>query len=115
MDVYLQLPGHDAATRRKGYRGWLEVFDLHFERPLLEKEAASFTVHRVQDALTHVLHTLAATGRTLSCVRVHSVEGSEPLMRLCFEGVRVAACGLDSTAYESTELVRFEAASWRFE
>lgn len=115
MDVYLQLPGHDAATTRRGYRGWLEVFDVAFERPLLEKVHTAFTVHRLQDALSGVLQRLAASGQTLSCVRVHRVEGSEVLVRLRFDDVRVASFGLDSTAYESTELLRFEAASWQFE
>ena len=40
MDIYLKLPGHAGASVRRGYRHWLEVQQLLFDRPLLEKDAA---------------------------------------------------------------------------
>ena len=115
MDIYLRLPGYDAATRRPGYRGWLEVIELQFERPLLEREATRFTVFRQQDALSHVLRRRLRSGRAFPHVYVHQVEGSEALVCLRFDSVVVGECAVEGANAEAKERVRFDAASWQVE
>jgi hypothetical protein len=113
MDVYLKLPGHAGASVRQGYRHWLEVQDLRFERPLLEKDAAEFTIFKKPDALSNVLRRQQAAGRVFSRVRVHQVEGSMALGRLRFDQVRVAGLRIDGTGDQAMECVQFRAARWQ--
>ena len=113
MDVYLKLPGHAGASQRTGYRHWLEVQDLRFERPLLEKEAADFTILKTPDALSHVLAALATSGKSFTRIRVHQVEGSEALGRLRFDRVRVRALRIDGAGDQAMECVRFHAERWQ--
>lgn len=115
MDVYLKLPGYAGSSKRAGYRGWLPIDELRFERPRLEKDRAVFTVYRTQDALSYTLAERHRSERPYSRIRIHHVEGSEPVARLRFDAVRVAAIEVDTQAYESTERVTFEAASWMVE
>ena len=44
MDVYLKLPGHAGASVRSGYRHWMEVPTLQFERPALAIVAGGHVV-----------------------------------------------------------------------
>ena len=113
MDVYLKLPGHAGASRRQGYRHWLEVQNLQFERPLLEKDAAYFTIFKTPDALSCVLLALACSGRPFSRVRVHQVEGSEALGRLRFDRVRVSGWTIDGAGDQAMECVQFRAERWQ--
>lgn len=113
MDVYLKLPGHAGASVRHGYRHWMEVQDLRFERPLLEKDAAVFTIFKKPDALTHVLKRQLKAGRAFTRVRVHQVEGSMALGRLRFDHVRVAGLTIDGAGDQAMECVQFRAARWQ--
>ena len=115
MDVYLKLPGHAGASVRPGYRHWLEVESLHFERPLLEKDEARFTIFKMPDALSNVLLGLAAKGRAISRIRVHQVEGSDALGRLRFDQVRVSGWTIDGAADLAMECVEFRAERWQAE
>lgn len=113
MDVYLKLPGHATSSLRTGYRHWLPVQSLQFERPLLEKDAAEFTIFKMPDALTAVLAGLAARGETLRHVEVHRVEGHQPLGRLQFDQVRVSSLSVDGEADQAMERVCFQARRWQ--
>lgn len=113
MDFYLKLPGHAGPSLRRGYRHWLEVAQLHFERPLLEKDAAEFTIFKMPDALSCVLMDLRGSGRAFSRVRVHQVEGSEALGRLRFDQVRVSGFSIDGAGDLAKECVRFRARRWQ--
>lgn len=113
MDVYLKLPGHAGASRRQGYRHWLKVQDLQFDRPLLEKDAAEFTIFKTPDALSSVFLGLASSGDALTRVRVHRVEGSEALGRLRFDRVRVSGWTIDGAADQAMECVQFRAERWQ--
>lgn len=100
---------------RKGYRGWLALEELQFDRPLLEKEAASFTVYRLQDALSRVFARQLEKRQSFSRIRVHHVEGTEAISKLRFDKVQVARWSVDATHFETTEKITFRAASWRYE
>lgn len=113
MDVYLKLPGHAGASVRSGYRHWMEVPTLQFERPALAKDIAEFTIFKHPDALSAVLSGLAQSGDTLSRVRVHQVEGSEALVRLRFDQVRVVGWSIEGEADGAMECVRFRAERWQ--
>lgn len=115
MDVYLKLPGHAGASVRSGYRHWMEVPTLQFERPALAKDTAEFTIYKLPDALSSVLAAMAQSGDTLSHVRVHQVEGSEALVRLRFDQVRVASWSIEGEADLAMECVRFRAERWQTE
>jgi len=115
MDVYLKLPGHAGTVARPGYKGWLKVDELRFERPLLEKEPAGFTVLRVQDALSWVLKRRMANRRAFSRIRIHHVEGNDVLARLRFDGVRVTEVAVDGAAFDAKERVGFTADRWQAE
>ena len=113
MDFYLKLPGHAGTSQRPGYRHWLEVQTLQFERPLLEKEGAEFTIFKMPDALSNVLLGLVSSGRPLRRIRVHQVEGSEALGRLRFDQVRVSGLSIDGAGDQAMECVQFRAESWQ--
>lgn len=113
MDVYLKLPGYAGSATRAGHRGWLPIESLSFERPLLEKETAEFTVYRVQDALSRVLLGRAKSRRAFTRVRVHHVEGSDVLSRLRFDEVFVRAVTVVGSADEAKECVTFRAGRWQ--
>ena len=113
MDVFLKLPGHATSSLRPGYQHWLPVQALHFERPLLEKDAAEFTIYKMPDALSAVLATLAASGQTLPHVKVHRVEGHASLGGLQFEQVRVSSLRIDGEADLAMERVSFSARRWQ--
>lgn len=113
MDVYLKLPGHAGSSVRPGYQHWLPVQSLHFERPLLEKDVAEFTIYKMPDALTLVLAGLAVTGEPLRHVEVHRVEGSQSLGRLRFDQVRVNSLRIDGEAELAMECVSFQAERWQ--
>jgi hypothetical protein len=113
MDIYVKLPGHAGASRRTGYRQWMEVDALHFERPLLERDPATFTIIKTLDALSEVFAALQRSGRTLSRVRVHRVEGNEAFGRLRFEQVTVRRVEVDGTGAQAMERVCFSAARWQ--
>lgn len=113
MDVYLKLPGHAGSSVRPGYRHWLEVQSLRFDRPLLEKDAAEFTILKTPDALSGVLAGLAQSGDALRRVCIHRVEGSEALGRLRFDEVRVSGLTIDGAADLAMECVQFQAARWQ--
>jgi len=115
MHVYLKLPGHAGASQRRGYRHWLEVQELLFERPLLEKERAEFTIYKQPDALSCVLAERAASGEAFVRVRVHGVEGSEAMRRLRFDEVRVRRFTIDGAADAALECVGFVAERWQYE
>lgn len=115
MDVYLKLPGHAGSSVRPSYRHWLEVQNLLFERPLLEKDEAEFTIFKSPDALSKVLLALAGSGRAFSRVRVHQVEGSEALGRLRFDKVRVSSMSVDGAGDLAMECVQFRAERWQAE
>lgn len=115
MDVYLELPGYSGAARRGRYRHWIDVHELRFERPLLEKEPASFTVYKQLDSLSQVLVEHAASGRPFPRLRIHHVEGSEAVMRLRFDAARVARMSTDGAADNAMECVTFAAGRWQFE
>ncbi len=115
MDVYLKLPGHAGSSQRTGYRHWLEVQDLQFERPLLEKDEAEFTIFKSPDALSKVLLGLAESGAPFSRIRVHQVEGSEALGRLRFDQVRVSGLSIEGTGDLAVECVQFRAERWQAE
>jgi hypothetical protein len=113
MDVYLKLPGHAGSSVRPGYRHWMEVQSLHFERPLLEKDNAEFTVFKMPDALSNVLAGLASSGEPLRRIEVHRVEGSHAFGRLRFDQVRVSSLSIDGEADLAKECVRFQAERWQ--
>lgn len=113
MQVYLELPGHAGAARRVGYHYWIEVQALQFERPLLEKDLASFTIHKMLDALSLVLSDHAARGQRIPVVRLHHVEGNQAVKRLRFDEVRVDGIDVDGAADEAMERVRFHAERWQ--
>lgn len=113
MDVYLKLPGHAGSSMRPGYRHWVEVQELQFERPLLEKDEAEFTIFKTPDALSNVLLGLAASGEPFTRVRVHRVEGSEALARLRFDQVRVSGLSIEGTGDQAMECVQFRAERWQ--
>lgn len=113
MNIYLKLPGHAGASQRQGYRHWMEVQELQFERPLLEKDGAAFTIFKMPDALSGVLQGLHESGDALSQVQVHRVEGSQALGRLRFERVRVRQFIIDGAADLAMECVQFSAESWQ--
>lgn len=113
MDVFLKLPGHATSSLRPGYRHWLAVQALHFERPLIEKDSAEFTIFKMPDALSAVLAALASSGQTLSQVKVHRVEGHAALGRLQFDQVRVSSLRIDGEAELAMERVSFSAARWQ--
>ena len=113
MDVYLKLPCHATSSLRPGYRHWVPVQGLHFERPLLEKARAEFTIFKMPDALTAVLAGLAASGDTLRHVVVHRVEGQQALGRLHFDQVRVSSLRIDGEADLAMERVSFSARRWQ--
>ncbi|MBK7061187.1 MAG: hypothetical protein IPI03_01760 [Rubrivivax sp.] len=113
MDIYLKLPGHAGASVRRGYRHWLEVQQLLFDRPLLEKDAAAFTIFKTPDALSSVLMGLRRSGKAFSRVRVHQVEGSEALGRLRFDQVRVSGFTIDGAGDLAMECVQFSAKRWQ--
>lgn len=113
MQVYLKLPGHAGTSLRSGYRHWLEVQELRFERPLLEKDAAEFTIFKTPDALSKVLQALRKSGAHFSRVRVHRVEGSEALGRLRFDHVSVSRISIDGAGDQAMECVQFRARRWQ--
>lgn len=113
MDFYLKLPGHAGTSLRPGYRHWLEVQMLHFDRPLLEKEEAEFRIMKTPDALSNVLLGLFSSGRPLRRIRVHQVEGNEALGRLRFEQVRVSGLHIDGAGDQAMECVQFRAERWQ--
>ena len=115
MGVYLKLPGHAGSSLRPGYRHWLEVQNLQFDRPLLEKDEAAFTIFKTPDALSNVLLDLASSGQPFSRIRVHQVEGSEALGRLRFDQVRVSGMSVDGTGDLAMECVQFRAERWQAE
>lgn len=115
MKLFLKLPGHAGAARRPGYHHWLPVQTLRFERPLLEKEAAEFTIFKGLDALSPVIAEHAGSRRRLSTVRLHHVEGSQAVQRLRFDDVTVRAVHIDGTGDEAMECVRFCAGRWQLE
>ena len=113
MDVYLKLPGFAGSSARTGYRHWMTVQSVHFERPLLEKDEAAFTIFKMPDALSRVLQSMMTAGTALPQVQVHHVEGHEALGRLRFDEVRVSACSIDGSADLAMECVQFRAARWQ--
>ncbi|MEN9631085.1 MAG: hypothetical protein RJA10_4313 [Pseudomonadota bacterium] len=113
MDVYIKLPGHATSLLRPGYEHWLPVQGLHFERPLLEKDPARFTVYKMPDALSAVLAGLAARGDTLRRVEVHRVEGHQALGRLHFDQVRISSLRIDGESDLAMERVSFSARRWQ--
>ena len=115
MDVYLKLPGHAGTSLRKGYRGWLALELLEFERPVLEKESASFTIYRLQDALSRVFKRQLERRLRFTRIRIHHVEGTEAIAKLRFDHVTVSGWSVDPTHFESTERVSFVAGRWQYE
>lgn len=115
MQVYLKLPGHAGPSKRTGYRHWLPVQALQFERPLLEKDVAEFTIHKVLDALSPVLVEHVSAHRRLPVVRLHHVEGSQAVLRLRFDDVRIRDVSIDGAADEAMERVTFSAGRWQLE
>jgi hypothetical protein len=113
MDVYLKLPGYAGSSVRSGYRHWMAVESMKFERPLLEKDEAAFTIFKMPDALSRVLLAMSASGKSLPRVSVHHVEGHEALGRLRFDEVRISACTIDGSADLAMECVQFRAARWQ--
>ncbi|MFO1328949.1 MAG: hypothetical protein U1F56_16440 [Rubrivivax sp.] len=115
MQVFLKLPGHAAAARRHGYGHWLPVQTLQFERPLLHKDKAEFTIHKGLDALSQVLAGHAGSRQRLRVVRLHHVEGSQAVLRLRFDDVQIRHVRIDGTGDEAMECVSFRAGSWQLE
>lgn len=115
MQVYLKFPGHAAASLRSGYRHWLAVQTLQFERPLLEKEAAEFTIHKALDALSPVLADHAGSRTRFRIIRLHHVEGSQAVLRLRFDDVVIRGVSIDGAADEAMERVTFSAGRWQLE
>lgn len=113
MNLYLSLTGYAGASTRSGYRHWLEIHELQFDRPLLEKDSAEFTIHKTLDALSNVLLERALSGGRFTRVRVHRVEGSEALGRLRFDQVRVSRLTIDGAGELAMECVRFQAERWQ--
>ncbi len=113
MDLYLKLPGHAGSSLRPGYRHWVEVQTMRFDRPLLEKDAAEFTIFKTPDALSSVLVGLVISGDALRRVRVHQVEGNEALSRLRFDQVRVSGLTIDGAGDQAMECVQFHAERWQ--
>ena len=115
MPVYLKLPGHAAAARRLGYGHWMPVQTLQFERPLLHKDGAEFTIHKGLDALSQVLAGHAGSRQRLRVVRLHHVEGSHAVLRLRFDDVLIRGVRIDGAADEAMECVSFRAGRWQIE
>lgn len=113
MSLFLDLPGRAGASRRTRYKHWLPVHAMEFQRPLLEKDPAEFTIRKDLDALSKVIAAHAEAGTRIPYVRLHHVEGSLALQRLRFEDVVVRAVRIDGAADEAMECVTFSARRWR--
>lgn len=118
MDVYLKLPGHAGASARKGYRGWLPLELVEFERPLLEKEPTHFTAYRPQDSLSRVFARHLEKKLPFARIRVHYVEGTGAISKLRFDDVRVTGWSVKARAnggVEAQERVEFLAERWQYD
>ena len=115
MPFFIKLAGHAGASLRRGYEGWVEVSDIEFTQPMLEKEPAAFTVNKSLDALSRVFGMKAADGSTFRYVRLHAVDEAGSALKIRFDKVEVDGFTIDGKYDRMMERVTFAAQSWRNE
>ena len=115
MPFFVKLAGHAGASRQRSYEGWVEVSEIDFTQPMLEKEPATFTINKSLDALSRVFGMKAADGSLFRYVRLHAVDEAASLMKIRFDKVAVDGFTIDGKYDRMMERVTFAAEQWRHE